>query len=341
MSSASGNPSLLRLTFPARQESWPGSAPGHWGCTELGKLLLKKKAKKAQKSCFLKDLAQPSPAELICFLSSIFPGVPTLSHPSQGGNSSWAPAGLCSSPAAPEPCQGHSWCQPRAGCSKKLCQGLKASSESSSNSPCGAAELARHRAGALPGKSKPHHALNVVPTPRKGPKKPQSSRAAAVLCRTPQELSGLKDLHLQKPFLIASKTCFKGPESPEISHKKANPQGQRSQNEAAPSRAPVLSCGAILELLPIPGKINLPDQPSGTSPGPGAGPELGTLQGLLRKTEMRFLGTAVATKPDAALQGVPRKQSPCRKAPQPNLPCCNQTQMLRMGLGTNCSIPRS
>lgn len=58
----------------------------------------------------------------------------------------------------------------------------------------------------------------------------------------------------------------------------------------------MLSCGAILELLPIPGRTNLTEQPSGTSPGPGAGPELGTLQGLPRKPELRFFGNCSGHK---------------------------------------------
>lgn len=106
--------------------------------------------------------------------------------------------------------------------------------------PSVAAELFRHGAGALPGKSKPPPRRATGWTwcqhPERDKAWPQSSSVTALLRRsqlcdcTPQELRGLKDLHSQKPLLIASKTCFKRPQSPEISHKKANPQRQHSQN---------------------------------------------------------------------------------------------------------------
>lgn len=51
------------------------------------------------------------------------------------------------------------------------------------------------------------------------------------------------------------------------------------------------------------------DKPSGTFSGRGGDPELGTLWGLLRNTGLQeaFLRTAVATAPDAALQGASQK----------------------------------
>lgn len=68
---------------------------------------------------------------------------------------------------------------------------------------------------------------------------------------SPQELSGLKGLHLQKPLLTASKSCFKRPKSAETSQKKSNPQSRRSQNEAA--RSEQSSCGVAVVTWGNPG----------------------------------------------------------------------------------------
>lgn len=120
--------------------------------------------------------------------------------------------------------------------------------------PSVAAELSRHRAGALPGKCKPHHALlwdergantqkGTSPGPRARVQLLCFGESSSV---TPKELSGLKSLLLQKPLLTASRTCFKGPKSPEISHKKLNPQSQHSQNGATQSRQSSRGLGVVM-----------------------------------------------------------------------------------------------
>lgn len=161
--------------------------------------------------------------------------------------------GSAPSPAAPEPCQGHSWCQARAGCCHSCSRSHPSTTGSSAkgSGPAKGAQRAlqtplrgsrafqarsRSAARKIQTPTTPCHGVDVVPTPRKGQGLAPVTSVTALLRRsqlcdcTPQELRGLKDLHSQKPLLIASKTCFKRPQSPEISHKKANPQRQHSQN---------------------------------------------------------------------------------------------------------------
>lgn len=157
------------------------------------------------RSCFLKDLARPSPAELICLLSSFFPGVSTLAR--EGGAPGWmfqqgsaalqlchsctrgtagarvlpqllqshargtagARDGLGAATAAPGAAPAPQKALPGAGGQlRELKEHLKL--------PSVAAELFRHRAGA--GKCKPQQALGAN-TNRDKPW-PQSSSAAAL-----------------------------------------------------------------------------------------------------------------------------------------------------------------
>lgn len=93
--------------------------------------------------------------------------------------------GSAPSPAAPEPCQGHSWCQARAGCCHSCSRSHPSTTGSSArgSGPAKGAQRAlqtplrgsrafqarsRSAARKIQTPTTPCHGVDVVPTPRKG-----------------------------------------------------------------------------------------------------------------------------------------------------------------------------